>query len=278
MVPPEHLTVPELLESRLPPLIKESSVDSATAVSSLSIEKPNCQDETLLDIAMPPRGWVAEVAEVLKDSMHCPEASSIAHPVRPNTYLPFDVVYLWQILRSPVEQRTAWSIALEYLNRWKKEPNAAAAQDAIKTIKWGRPTSGLRGTDARSPIGILALFLSLRWLAERHLDLIGLCLSAPPDVVVEVSLATTVKALVGKTTEQILAVTPLDRLRQEVQAGRCKRIFFPTNIDNVHWVAFCVCTTTKTIRYGMRMSPVFACQLINLSWVHRRLNGIWNTK
>ena len=131
-----------------------------------------------------------------------------------------------------------------------------ATQDTIKILQWGRPTSGLRGTDTQLPISILAGFLSNQWLSEHHLDLIGLCLNAPPDIVVEASLATTVKGLVGKTVEQVLAVQPLGQLQEEVQSGQCKRIFFPTNINNVHWVVFCVCTASRTIYYSM---PTSSC-------------------
>lgn len=257
VIPPMDLLIPDLLTFRLPSLIKETSLSSADAVASLSLESPTVELDALLDIPMPPRKWVSEVSEVLGDHADTVKVNSIQHPTEDSTYLPLSAVRLWDALAGAVEQREAWSVAMQSLERWEDDPNAAAARTLIATVQWGRPTSGLRGSDARSPIGILATLLSNQWLSERHLDIIGRCLNAPPDIVVEASLATTVKALEGKSSEDITAVPELERLRKEVDEGRCNRIFFPTNINNTHWIVFCVNIKTRTIAYGVSIYSFF---------------------
>lgn len=250
LVPSPDVLVPDLLTSRLPPLIKETTIDPAAAVSCISLNSPGVELDALLDLPMPPRKWVNELRDALVDLASQEEYKSIKHPTGQDVYLPLSAVDLWESLAVAVEQREAWSVAMQSLERWRSVPGAATALKMIGTIQWGRSVSGLRGSDARSRIGLLAGFLSLQWLSERHLDLLGLCLNAPPDVVVEVSLATVVKALEGRSTEQVLAVPELAQLQRQVEAGQCDRIFFPSNINNIHWVAYCVNTRTRTISYG----------------------------
>ena len=115
VVPPGNLPVPDLLAFRLPPLINESSTNPTTTATSLAIRKLNRKRDALLDIAMPPCNWVTEVDNILKYTTHRSDAHSVSHPIQPNMYVPLYAIYLWQVLCSPVEQRAAWSTALEFL-------------------------------------------------------------------------------------------------------------------------------------------------------------------
>jgi hypothetical protein len=256
VVPQNNITVPALIAYRLPPPIGDADVSSVGAVACISANMPTVDLDGLLDIPIPPRKWVYEAANALGNPAHSQQPNSIIHPTLADVYLPLSAIEAWQGLRTAVEERSAWNNAIKTLETWKNEEGAADALRAIQTIQWGRPTSGLK-YDSRSPIGLLAVFLSFQWLAERHIDLIGLCLTSPPDVVVEASLALDVMRLGIEPT----MVTPpaLVRLQEEHLAGRCNRIFFPTNIDNSHWIAFCVDIPLMSISYGTCTYSSYPC-------------------
>lgn len=214
----------------------------------------------LLEAAIPPRNWLSDLEITLRKRwLTGAHIASIQHPTIPNLYLPLWVGNFWYSLIDAAKQKKKWKKAECWVLGQVQDSKVYEARGLMRQIPWGMRIWALTGAESSSFVGVLAKLLSTNWLRERHLDTFSSYLNfcAREDGkgraawwVGDVYLSTCLKRVYREVQTSIHADWDLNKYRDEITTHGYKRLLFPANLDNNHWITFGVDLERKEFRYG----------------------------
>jgi len=260
LLPSPEITVSSLLEKSLPALLSPSAINLRPVKSSTTNAAARWTVKELLEAAIPPRRWLSDLEITLrKEWLTSARVTSIRHPTNSNLHFPLWVGNFWYSLVDAVEQKEKWKRAEGWVSRLVQDPKVYEARGLMQQIPWGMRIWALTGAESSSFVGVLARLLSTDWLRERHLDTLGSYLNfrASEDGegrtgywVGDVYFSTCLKRVYRATRATIRADWDLKKYRDGITACGSKRLLFPANLDNNHWVTFGVDFEKQEFCYG----------------------------
>ncbi|KAJ6620818.1 hypothetical protein B0H10DRAFT_2432733 [Mycena sp. CBHHK59/15] len=182
---------------------------------------------------------------------------------------PLWVLTYWKEMASVIGHQTHWKRSIEWLDneqkKCKEEHTRTVVEEAraeLKILGWNAPLSfGKQQTSTT----YLQQFLGTVWLSTDSIDIMMEELSARVEAdpeLADVTVATLefsrqiLDTSKGQYTKQTASL--LHRYEREVKEKRKKRIIFPVNVGNKHWVGGAVDFTKKTIEFGDSLPGFFA--------------------
>ena len=154
--------------------------------------------------------------------------------------------------------------------------NTERATQLIEGLEWGTTVWPL--VESSTMVGLLAELLSTRWVRDRHLDLWGIYLThcagdqARDYYIAGVLTSQLLKDLPAEKdkkkpwTHQGMLVETLDMVIRE----KYQRVLLPANINNNHWILFCIDFVKRSIIYGMTHQPtMYECVYSPRPWARR---------
>jgi len=260
LIPPPTITVSSLLKKNLPVLLNPSAINLRPAKSCTTNAVARWTVKELLDAAIPPRKWLSDLEIILKRNwLTSAGVTSVQHPTISSLYLPLWAGSFWYSLVEAVDQKGKWERAEYWVLGQAQDAKVYEARGLMQRIPWGMKVWALAGASSLSFVGVLAKLLSTKWLRERQLDTLVSYLNfrASEDEeggvacwVGDVYLSLHLKILYRATKGSIRTDWDLNKYRVAVTARRYKRLLFPANLDNNHWIAFSVDLEKKVFCYG----------------------------
>ena len=274
-IPPPTVTVSSLLATNLPALVHSSAVDLRPAKLCITDLAAHWTVEELLRAPIPPRKWLGDLEITLKSKWFtCARVTSVLHPKISNLYLPLWVGNFWYSLVEAAEQKKKWRKAVGWVSGQVQDAGAYEARELMGRIPWGTRLWVLVGADSSSFVGVLAKLLSDNWLVERHLDTLISYLNfragedrkgAGECWVGDVYFSACLKRFYRATKKAISTDWDLNKYKDAITAHGYKRLLFPANLNNTHWIAFSVdlekkefCFGTPSYHFGMNTGSLTA--------------------
>ncbi|KAF9779588.1 hypothetical protein BJ322DRAFT_1167867 [Thelephora terrestris] len=256
-IPSASISISSLLKNSLPTLLNPSTVNLQPA-ESCTTKLPTCWDvDKLLKALIPPRRWLSDLEITLKKKW--PGVTSVQHPTISSLYFPLWVGNFWWALVEAVEQKDEWSKAARWISHQRQDAKIYEAKDLMERVPWGTKIWALTGADSLSFVGVLAQLLSTEWLRERHLDTLAsyfnFYVSKDKKVAGEcwigdVYLSVCVKRVYRASKAVIHADRDLSSYGEKIAPHGYKRLLFPANLNNNHWIVFSVDLVKNQFCYG----------------------------
>lgn len=223
---------------------------------------------------IPPAAYIRKLEAAFGQAWFDGAQSIVDHRYK-NCCLPLNVLTYWSEVSAVWEARRAWKTAEEWARGWAKELDIRVSvkeglqQEEIRkvmdSLPWG---ADLRCIGAATAAGVgLASILSERWLNDDHINMFmgDLRLRMPLDSGDEVADLLFVHGLCavydreGSRNPGVI----LRGYEARAREGSLKRLYFPSNINGNHWVAFLVDFENETVSYGMcgNMQIIHTCHI-----------------
>lgn len=264
LVPPPSAFVPELVKAQLPRVIPELQMRRISAEHHLVDLKITGALSDVLKGPIPHRTWIATLqAELTKAQASRRTVTAIKHPTDRELVLPLWALPIWDSIAVACQERMRWTQVMDWLkpgnHRAEDQQSLERVRAILARLPWGLKTWPLPGLDGESLVGYTARFLSPSWLAERNMDLMGVCLNAAVvagrgkahSYVAPVYLATQLQGIGDWDTNRILG----NRSLCDWNPSQYRYIHIPANLANSHWVVFLVDTERKTYCWGLSLLP-----------------------
>jgi len=180
LVPSPSMSVLHLVNAGLPEVIAEHDLKRFQPGRHLVNAKITGTLPQVLKGPIPHRTWLASLQmELTKAQKSGRKVTAIKHPTKANLVLPLWVLPVWDSIAVASQERMLWVEANDWLRPGKHRPDdqelVEEARGLMERIPWGMKAWALYGNDAESHMGFLAIFLSVSWLAERNLNIMGIC-------------------------------------------------------------------------------------------------------
>jgi len=267
-VPPPSAPVPELVMARLPPVIPEHTMKKYTADDHLVHLQVSGTLTDVLEGPMPHRTWVARLQTDLEKAQTSGRTvTAIRHPTQVGLTLPLWALSVWDSMAVAAQERMAWVEATEWLRPGNHRPDdhhlVEEARRLIARFPWGLKGWPLYGNDSESQVGFLAKFISTRWLAERNIDIMGICCNAVTVAnggpmtayMAPVHLGAQLQFIDGWDAERIRTHRDLGSWKDEAKKYGYRYIHIPINFGNNHWVVVVIDIEEQTYLWGMLLAP-----------------------
>jgi hypothetical protein len=260
LIPSPAINVSSLLEKNLPALLYQLAVNLPSAEACTTDREPSWTVEELFKAPVPPRTWLSDLEIIVRKKWHtCPSVTSVRHPTISGLYLPLWAGNFWYSLIGAVEQKEEWRRAERWLSGQVQGTEVYKSRELMKKIPWGTRIWALTGADSSSVVGVLSRLLSTEWVRERHLDTLASYLNfrarrdkkgAEECWVGDVYLSICLKEVYRVTKQSINDNWDLNKYREAVTGHGYKRLLFPTNLNNNHWIVFGVDLVKNDFCYG----------------------------
>ena len=268
LVPPPTAFVPDLIRAQLPTVIPEDKMKAIPANCCLVKALTSGSLPEVLGMEIPHKTWLASLRDGLEmvGRLHPASVTAIKHPTVSDLYLPLWALDVWDSIAVACQERMRWVQATEWLepdqHRAEDMEAIESARSIMAKIPWGMMAWALPGSDGASLPGFLARFLSLSWLAERNIDLMGVrcnaIAAADParsnNHVAIVYLGLQLQGIGKWNDEKIQSNKDLHGWKALAAEKELRYIHIPVNLDNSHWVIFCVDLDKKTFCWGQSLA------------------------
>ena len=261
LIPSASIAVSSLLKKTLPALLHPSAVNLRSAESCATALAARWTVEELLKAPVPSRIWLNDLEiTVAKKWLTRAGVTSIQHPTISELYLPLWVGNFWYSLVGAAEQKEEWRRAECWVSGQVQDAKVYEARELMGRIPWGMTIWALAGADSSSHIGVLAGLLSTNWLGGRHLDTLASYLNFRASRggkgmgecwVGDVHFSTCLKGVYRTTKKKISSSWDLNMYREKITTQGCKRLLFPANLNNNHWIVFSVDLVKNQFNYGL---------------------------
>ncbi|KAI0664773.1 hypothetical protein C8Q70DRAFT_904467 [Cubamyces menziesii] len=247
LLPAPHIPVSQLLRLDLPSQPARLTFEKAS--KAFSQELPT---DTLVGITwsrpIPPPPFLKDLESAFGQAWF-DGAQSIVDSRYKQSRLPLHALTYWSEMSMTLMKKATWRKAVVWLDKLdEKFVSTGLSQRArgfMDTLAWGED---LRVLGAATTTDALARLLSDQWLDDEAVDMLTTNLANRVLANPELSCNTIVTTLAfqhcvmatyvhGRPIEQD---SMLHALKARLDDGQKKRLFFPINVDNNHWVAFCV--------------------------------------
>ena len=260
LIPSDSIAVSSLLATNLPALLHSPAVNLRPAKSCLTNLAPRWTAKELLEGPVPPRRWLGDLEITLRNKWFTrARLTSVQHPTVSNLYLPLWAGNFWEALVGAVEQKEQWRKAERWISGQVQDAKVYEARELMRRTPWGTRTWVLAGADSLSHVGVIARLLSTDWLGERNLNTLASYLNfragkgqkdARECWVGDTYFAICLKKFYGATKLAISTDCDLSKYQEMITMDGYKRLFFPANLDNNHWIAFNVDLEKKEFCFG----------------------------
>ncbi|OJT12062.1 hypothetical protein TRAPUB_11400 [Trametes pubescens] len=205
---------------------------------------------------------------------------------------PLWMVTYWMQVTQALQVREDWKLSYRWLEeaRGHQDPTVSQlATQALQTLThlpWNSKVDGAHGAVGRD----LAAVLSDSWLSttviKSLMQIVAHRLAADPTLreTIEVHDLTVYETLRKCTVEwdqyeTARCFTALRALasRLEHPSHRLKLVFLPWNINDNHWVVYCLDVEAREVRYGdsLKREPLTADMLAIQKWLRLANLGLW---
>ena len=257
LLPAPHIPVSQLLGLDLPS--QPARLTFEKAPKTFSQELPT---DTLVGITwsrpIPPPPFLKDLESAFGQAWFN-GAQSIVDSRYKQSRLPLHALTYWSEMSRTLMKKATWRKAVVWLDKLdEKFVSTGLSQRArgfMDTLAWGED---LRVLGAATTTDALARLLSDQWLHDEAVDMLTTNLANRVLANPELSCNTIVTTLAFQHCVMATYVhgCPIEQdsmhhaLKARLVDGQKKRLFFPINVDNNHWVAFCVNFVDRTISYG----------------------------
>jgi len=269
LVPPPSASVLHLVNAGLPEVIAEHDMKKFKPGRHLVNAKITGTLPQVLEGPIPHRTWLASLQmELAKAQKSGRKVTAIKHPTKANLALPLWALPVWDSIAVASQERMLWVEAIDWLrpgeHRQDDQELVEEARGLMEKIPWGMRAWALYGNDAESHMGFLAIFLSTSWLAERNLDIMGVCCNTAAaengDAVIAymapVHLGAQLQWAAEWDDEKIKANRDLCEFKDTImEKGYCY-IHIPANLANAHWVVFLMDVKEKSYCWGVLLLSI----------------------
>jgi len=260
LIPSASITVSSLLKMDLPTPLYPSAVNLRPAELCITDVATRWTVKELMKVPIPPRAWLSGLEIALKKKwLTRARVNSAQHPTISGLYLPLWAGNFWYSLVGSAEQKEEWRRAEDWVSGRMQDMKVYEARDLMGRIPWGMRVWALAGADSSSFVGVLARLLSTGWLGERHLDTLASYLNfrASRDRkgtgecwVGDVYLSIRLKEVYRAAKKSISDDWDLKKYRDTITTNGYKRLLFPANLNDNHWIVFSVDLIKHEFRYG----------------------------
>ncbi|KAI0671454.1 hypothetical protein C8Q78DRAFT_1153176 [Trametes maxima] len=173
--------------------------------------------------------------------------------------LPLYVLSYWDEMARVLKQKKAWQRAETWVAEWASRQDlfmlASEVRGVMDLLPWGEDVQVLGA--ATQPV-TLANLLSDEWLDDELIDMLFTHLSERVaqdttsdggTIVGTLAFLHCISAVYGRK-EPSGSTAVLVQLKTCILHEGAKRLYFPANLDNRHWVAFCIDFEKKRISFG----------------------------
>lgn len=264
--PAPELPVCKFLQVKLP--IQSSEIIITKPEHYFSKALPDTPVECLLQRSIPSKEFIQKLEAVLGQAWFDGAKSIVDHRFNNGTErLPMNALTFWKAMAETREKQAMWERSIHWLDveeaRCKDEETMEGirmAKQGLTSIPWNAPLiyqNGMTGTLQ------LAILLSSAWLSDDHINMMMECLSeqvsADADLCSEVIIAPlwfshALEKAAQNGSYSKKAVPLLALYEARVKEG-IKRIYYPVNVNNNHWIAACIDFEHEVIGYGQSKSP-----------------------
>ncbi|KAI0329285.1 hypothetical protein GY45DRAFT_1253214 [Cubamyces sp. BRFM 1775] len=281
-IPPDEL---DMFPSPLMSVASFLEMDLPAQPTRLVFEKPETTfrhelpTETLQGVnfqmrPIPPKPFIEKLEQSFGQAWF-DGAHSIVDSRYKQSRLPLYVLTYWREMSRVLEKGAKWRLTSRWLNQHvrRQEDLVNKVHALLEVLPWG---ADLRAYGAATTTDTLALLLSNAWLDDELIDMLSNHLASrirrDPHLTSKVAVATLsfqhciLASYTGKNPPGSLPAF-LYQLKQRIVDG-VQRLYFPVNLDNAHWVAFCIDFETRTICHGPAKTLVKAIR----AWSHAELS------
>ena len=153
-------------------------------------------------------------------------------------------------------QRSQWRIADDWLKtQGTCSIDVDEARELLGRVPWGMTIWAIN--ESTLSIGPLTELLSTKWLWERYIDIYRAYLASCTEAHVvewwigEVYFSSLIVALPEELPPgPIVSSSSLADYQMQITTGGYKHLLFPANVDNKHWVVFCVDVEGRGLCFG----------------------------
>ena len=257
LLPPLTEHIPSLLRYNLPELVGLASERVPPAKTCISDEDVCWSLEALGTAPTPSAKWLGDLGVLVDRRVREGQVKfSLRHPTVPDLRLPPWGMAFWRYALEARTEMDRWADAQKWMrDEAAKGTEFTGVQELIARTPWSMRVWAIdAGT---STISLLSVFLSTKWLAERHFDL----------------FATYFTTLIGERADEwwiggtylaaLLKELPKNAKRSAQNRGGLfdfqvivtkkayKHLLFPANLNGNHWIAVSVDVEQKVFRFGM---------------------------
>ena len=268
LLPPPTDSIIQFLAWNLPDVISSPAITLPEVESSITTECACWTLESLEVSPIPPRKWIGDLEQQLMKRFKTGDIPvSIQHPRTSDLCLPLWGISFWRSALDVRREKDRWDEA----QRWIASEASQGMETSPVGELMGRTPWGMMvrtSPEVDSPIGFMSVFLSTRWLAERHLDIFASYYSehtrghADEWWVGGTYLSVLIRGLSNMPDRLPKSGGDLDQLGKAFADGKYRQLIFPANLNNNHWIAVHVDIVKKEFRYGMTPLPLELLQTL----------------
>jgi hypothetical protein len=291
-IPDRGCTVAELLAARIPSTAEWAHV--GTIVSELLVtEEPNVNADEITGMDVLSQSFIDQVLAALMSQLRAGiyGTRSIRHPTLPNVYLPLWAPRLMRSLHENTTEYRGWMTSREFLRTHAATSNAASrALDALDLVVWGSSFQ-VPGTRTFAPVANLRALVTPdglhqeSWLVDDVLDfgtghlrnLLSRHDAEQTTTRIEnIAFYQYISTRVGTSRSRTPSLSRSRFLQgmREFRSGGGVYVYFIVNVNDDHWVTYCINYSDMTISSGMHYtlcasSPISPSSCRGFSWRHR---------
>jgi len=269
LVPTPSMSVLHLVNAGLPEVIAEHDLKRFQPGRHLVNAKITGTLPQVLEGPIPHRTWLVSLQmELTKAQKSGRKVTAIKHPTKANLVLPLWALPVWDSIVVASQERMLWVEANDWLRPGEHRPDdwelVEEAHGLMERIPWGMKAWALYGNNAESHMGFLAIFLSISWLAEQNLNIMGVCCNAAAaengDLVIAymapVHLGAQLQWAAEWDDEKVKTNCDLCEFRDTILEKGCRYIHIPANLANAHWVVFLMDVEEKSYCWGVLLLSI----------------------
>lgn len=258
-LPPPTLPVADFIQVKLPQ--QSAEIIMSKTKFWFSCDEPSTNPVTLTTRPIPPESFLEKLEQDLGQAWFDGARSIIDKRFNNATdRLPFWVIGFWKALAGLVQKQERWKTSLRWL---ETEEKATTDPGTIQAIHNARMASEVLPCDVlllgnHRSID-LAKFLSREWLWDQHIDMLmhGLADQVAADqdlkkkvVIAPIQFSIQITATSKSKTYTIDTATLLCRYQKHLKENDIEKLYFPVNINEIHWIAGLINFEKKEISFG----------------------------
>ncbi|KAJ3007533.1 hypothetical protein NUW54_g3516 [Trametes sanguinea] len=241
LLPAPELSVTALLQTDLPSQPPRLVFEQASTAFSHDLPTEDLSTESFRLRPIPPLPYLKQLEAAFGQAWF-DGAKSVTDFRYKQSRLPLWVLTYWREMSRTLEKRQLWRQASAWLSNSVKGQEASRelagqAEGLFDRLAWG---VDLRVLGAATTTETLSMLLSDKWLDDEMIDMLVTDIANRALGIPSISATTVVTTLAFQHST----------LKVRLMEGAKKRLFFPANIDNCHWIAFCIDFESETISYG----------------------------
>ena len=268
LLPPPTDSIIQLLAWNLPDVIGSPAITLPEVESSITTECTCWTLESLEVSPIPPRKWIGDLEQQLMKRFKTGDIPVlIQHPQTSDLRLPLWGISFWHSALDVRREKDRWDEAQCWIaSEASQGMETSPVRELMGRTLWGMMVRTSPEVDL--PIGFMSVFLSTRWLAERHLDIFASYYSkhirghADEWWVGGTYLSVLIRGLSNMPDRLPKSGGDLDQLGKAFADGKYRQLIFPANLNNNHWIAVHVDIVKKEFCYGMTPLPLALLQTL----------------